>query len=509
MYDITPNNPVTVTDGISVTCSNIDDVVPIGSEYLRHAFIVLQDADITVKNAGGTTLVRGTDYFTIARAMDNVYSKQYSTSIYSGLKFKETGTYAVTSFITCGTYPRAGWFNYLFEEFLTLRDVTVAALSSAVSSLSTNLNNMISEVQTIASGLSAEISDRATADLTLQSHIDTESTTRASADTTLANSLASHVDNTTDAHGAVSTATANKHMVRDANARVQIAAGSADADAVNKGQMDTALAALALSVGTGNVTTSDTSSTDGEIVVKSGTGGNAVKGGGTLLSAILSAITTLQGYFTGGVANNSSALSGIAISLIPHLGQTMTTQKSCQTTSSSSLDSCVATGWYHVLPTEIGAYGQCIHLQSDTVGFARQIFFIQGGLGVYYRVTANRGSNSWSSWAQITNATGAPVQPYVPTSYSYPSRALGTTYTNTTGKTMHVYVTVSVTTSGAFLGCYAKVNGYSVAYTKGDGLSTTATRYRSIYFVVPPGCAYYVTNSSYSSTSLFMWTEIY
>ena len=53
--------------------------------------------------------------------------------------------------------------------------------------------------------------------------------------------LMNHASNTTDAHGAVSTATPNKHMVRDVNGRVQVAAGVADLDVVNKAQMDAAV----------------------------------------------------------------------------------------------------------------------------------------------------------------------------------------------------------------------------------------------------------------------------
>ena len=162
MYDINPTNPTIITDGASITCSDVSATLPIGGSFLRHAFIVLQDADITVKDAGGATLQRGTDYFLLPSAMDLRYSKDYNTSIYSGIKFKAAGTYTVTSFISCGTYPRAEWFNYIMEQFLTLRDVTVPALSAAVASLTTKVNDMLSTVTAHSSTL-AEHGSRITA----------------------------------------------------------------------------------------------------------------------------------------------------------------------------------------------------------------------------------------------------------------------------------------------------------------------------------------------------------
>lgn len=154
MYDLNPKNPTTITDGISIACSDVNAVYPIGSAYTRHAFIVIQDADIIVKNASGNTLQRGADYFISASAADQRYSKDYNTSIYSGIKFKSTGTYTVTSFISCGTYPRATWFNELWDQLITIRDVTVANLSATVSSLSTSVSNMAATVYSTAASLS-------------------------------------------------------------------------------------------------------------------------------------------------------------------------------------------------------------------------------------------------------------------------------------------------------------------------------------------------------------------
>lgn len=359
MYDLTPNNPVTIIEQVIVTCTSIDDIVPIGGEYLRHAFIVLQDADITVKDSGGATLKRGTDYFTISRATDQAYSKQYSTSIYSGLKFKATGTYTVTSFISCGTYPRAGWFNYLLEQFLTLRDVTVVALSSAVSTLRSDLNNMISTVQSTAASLSSLLSEYSNHAADTDIHITAaeraawngktntyfvatiaerdaltglkvgdrvvvwndgdskravyfyagSSTWYKDSDPDWENiSLAwsalsgipANVSAVVSAAGVTATATAGAVAMWDASGKLK-SVSPTDADANQTVATVEYVKAKVTATGGGNVSTSDTSSSDGEIVVTDGTTGKLHKKSGTLLSTIL-------GYFTDGAAFNAMTL---------------------------------------------------------------------------------------------------------------------------------------------------------------------------------------------------------
>ena len=362
MYDLNPKNPTTITDGIAIACSDVNAVYPIGSAYTRHAFIVIQDADITVKNAAGNTLQRGTDYFISATAADQRYSKDYNTSIYSGIKFKSTGTYTVTSFISCGTYPRATWFNELWDQLITIRDVTVANLSATVSSLYTAVSDMLTTVSSIAASLSSLTAAFNTHAADAVVHItaaeraawNNKTNTYFVANITERNALAglksgdrvvvwddgdgkravyfysgstwykdddpdwenvnvawsallnipanvAAVVNSTDV---TATKTAGAVAKWDAGGKLSSTTPT-DADANQTVATVEYVKSKVSQSGGGNLSTSDTVSVDGEVVVTDGTTGKLHKKSGVLFSTITSAISTLQGYFTGAAANSA------------------------------------------------------------------------------------------------------------------------------------------------------------------------------------------------------------
>ena len=95
-------------------------------------------------------------------------------------------------------------------------------------------------------------------------------------------------------------------------------------DSLKLGGKDAALYALLTDIdGTGNVTSAETSATDGEIVVMSGTSGKGVRKSGTLISTITAAISTLQGYFTNGAAGNAMQAERMAVRTLVNIENTV------------------------------------------------------------------------------------------------------------------------------------------------------------------------------------------
>ena len=268
-----PVNYVTKTKNISLSAGSS---YTLGDAYNGGTAVDLfVSADFSVA-VGGTAKTKDID-FTLT-GIDSDYTEDYGTTFFTVIK-SLTITATVTITYRChGTYTDAGIIN-AHETRLDGHDTDIDSLTDTLASHSERMTN----IESVNTSQTEDITEAQTDIIGLRSNLDT------------------HVANTTDAHGATSAATANKMMIRDANARVQIAAGAADLDAVNKQQMDAALNSLSLSAGTGNVTSAETSASDGEIVVMSGTSGKAVKKSGILASAI----STLQGYFTGGAANSS------------------------------------------------------------------------------------------------------------------------------------------------------------------------------------------------------------
>ena len=115
---------------------------------------------------------------------------------------------------------------------------------------------------------------RSTADGTLQGNINSEASARSTADTTLQDNIDTHILNTAVVHGATSEATAYKIAIRDSAGRLKVASPSVNADVANKEYVDTKVA------GGGNLSTNDTSATDGEIVVTDGPTGKLHKKSG-------------------------------------------------------------------------------------------------------------------------------------------------------------------------------------------------------------------------------------
>lgn len=86
------------------------------------------------------------------------------------------------------------------------------------------------------------------------------------------------------------------------------------------------------------------------------------------------------------------------------------------------------------------------------------------------------------------------------------SRALGTTYTNSTGKYIQVSVSaLNVSTAGdKALGFY--VNGNQVGVN--GSFSTAGTPYPSTFIVVPPGATYSAASVGTVGVTLNSWWEL-
>ena len=122
--------------------------------------------------------------------------------------------------------------------------------------------------------------------------------------------------------------------------------------------------------------------------------------------------------------------------------------------------------------------------------------------------------NSGSGWAIVNGstmlqyATGAPLLGVNQTWQNVlGSRALGTTYTNTTGRPIMVSVTTSSSTNGAVTAS-ATVAGVVIAsQTVSESNGTVFTPFpNNMTFVVPPGATYSVSVGS--GGSLTVWTEL-
>ena len=84
------------------------------------------------------------------------------------------------------------------------------------------------------------------------------------------------------------------------------------------------------------------------------------------------------------------------------------------------------------------------------------------------------------------------------------SRALATTYTNTTGKPISVFVSVSNT--GASAGtCRADVGSVGVARINFPAVNDGINKVMPVYFIVPPGNTYSVTATF---ATLYEWSEL-
>lgn len=194
---------------------------------------------------------KGVDF--VLSGIDKRLTSDYGTTYYTVFKsLTITGSVTIT-YRRYGTYVDAGQINQHeirlggHDSRLTAAEASNTAQDIRLTAIEQKNSDQDASITDISDDLSAETSARQ-----------------------------SHESNTTDPHGAVSAATANKIAIRDENARLQVAAGAADSDVVNKAQMEAALEALSLAAGSGNVTTTDTSATDGEIVVERGTTGKAI-----------------------------------------------------------------------------------------------------------------------------------------------------------------------------------------------------------------------------------------
>lgn len=86
-------------------------------------------------------------------------------------------------------------------------------------------------------------------------------------------------------------------------------------------------------------------------------------------------------------------------------------------------------------------------------------------------------------------------------SYTSPSRAIGTTYTNTTSSP--IWVSVVATKASGFGGLYLDVNGIRVQAQAHD--PDSGSLYFTVSSIIPPGNTYLV---SASSMTLVSWTEL-
>lgn len=179
---------------------------------------------------------KNVDY--VLTGIDSRLSTDYGTTYYTVFKSVTiTGTVTI-AYRRYGTYVDAGQINQ-HETRLGAHDARL----TSVESVNTTQNNRLSAIETKNGEQDADIS-------ALESGLSDETAARQT-----------HESNTTDAHGATSAAMANKGMIRDANARVQIVAGADDLDAVNKAQMDAALAQVQAAAGGGSVNSLSTTNT--------------------------------------------------------------------------------------------------------------------------------------------------------------------------------------------------------------------------------------------------------
>ena len=91
------------------------------------------------------------------------------------------------------------------------------------------------------------------------------------------------------------------------------------------------------------------------------------------------------------------------------------------------------------------------------------------------------------------------------------SKALDTTYTNNTGRTLFLYITVNVavTTPGGHSWAAGVVNGQTIAF---EGVSNDASATMEyvlvLPFAVPPGKTYSVTSVIFNGfVTLYRWVE--
>lgn len=247
-------------------------------------------ADFSVA-VGGTAKTKDID-FTLT-GIDSDYTEDYGTTFFTVIK-SLTITATVTITYRChGTYTDAGIIN-AHETRLDGHDTDIDSLTDTLASHSERMTN----IESVNTSQTEDITEAQTDIIGLRSDVDT------------------HIANTTDAHGATSAATASKMMIRDANARVQIAAGAADLDAVNKAQMDAAISSAVIAAGEGDVAGPSSSvagriatfaDATGKIIEDSGYGiGNATDNvplnNGTLNNNLNADM--LDGYHAGNASGN-------------------------------------------------------------------------------------------------------------------------------------------------------------------------------------------------------------
>lgn len=213
----------------------------------------------------------------VLTGIDSRLSTDYGTTYYTVFKSVTiTGTVTIT-YRRYGTYVDAGQINQ-HETRLGVHDSRL----TSVESVNTTQNNRLSAIETKNGEQDADIS-------ALESGLSDETAARQT-----------HESNTTDAHGATSEATANKMMIRDANARVQIAAGADNLDAVNKAQMDAAISAAVVAAGSGDMT-GPSSAVSGHIPLFSGSTGKIIEDSGVAPSDLYASACATQEVTTADV----------------------------------------------------------------------------------------------------------------------------------------------------------------------------------------------------------------
>ena len=131
-------------------------------------------------------------------------------------------------------------------------------------------------------------------------------------------------------------------------------------------------------------------------------------------------------------------------------------------------------------------------------------------------------NNGTASWSQLVGSNGSALSPLtvgnavsateaVALGQTYnsasvnnvtASRALNTTYTNSTGKPMQVYVWVAANPSGGYINLIGDINGVGVYQENVYGATTISG---TIPLLVPPGATYYAN----ANATLQAWVEIY
>lgn len=159
----------------------------------------------------------------------------------------------------------------------------------------------------------------------------------------------------------------------------------------------------------------------------------------------------------------------------------------------------------HPIDTSRAAVGQTFYLGTTNVAINRASSALNlTGINIDGSSGSCTGNAVTANYA--TTAGSADNTIGIGQTWTLPSRALNTTYTNTTSKPIEILITITIPQYGAAGAAYLVLDGTTVALNTGDAGGTTNSQVAPMSAIIPINSTYRVTTTG--SPTLQYWAEL-